>query len=194
MELAFGQVMLIIGCMAFAENSFAFRNNIRRRQNKPELDRSKRWIFFIRWLVIWELVFGIVTNCKIWRNVVDFGNLYFGSVSYREEKDNVIDYHEEAKRDDKGKYYIVHYIERYRVRKREEDIVEVLEEILIPFKESHDDYNIHIVEDGIEIYNGKEREGKAHLEIGTVFSYIYIEWDFIERVDPAPEYMPIYYK
>lgn len=117
LELALGQVMLIIGCMAFAENSLAFRNNIRRRRNKPELDSGKRWIFYIRWLVIWELIFGIVTDCKAWRNVVDFGNLYLGYASYREEKDNIIEYQEEEKRDDKGKYYLIHCVERYRIKK-----------------------------------------------------------------------------
>lgn len=195
MELAFGQVMLIIGCMAFAENSFAFRNNIRRRRNKPELDSGKRWIFYIRWLVIWELIFGIVTECRAWRNVVDFGNLYLGSASYREEKDNIIEYQEEEKRDDKGKYYLIHCVERYRIKKNEDDIVNVLEEIIDKeFGSRADDYNIRIVDDGIELYKGKGRMAEINFEIGTVFSYIYIDWNCIARYTPSLEYSPIYTK
>lgn len=119
------------------------------------------------------------TNSPYIGAVVDFYDLYSGKVSYTKERDNIIedwsDDWDEAKWDDTGKYMNMHYIKKYRLRKHEKDILGVMKQII------SSEYNMHIVEDGIEIWFGKEKLGKAHLEIETFFSYIYIEWEYLYR-------------
>lgn len=187
MELALGHIGIIFGSFAISEQWFTTINHFRGKKNKPEVRGSIRWVIFIGWFLFFELILGIQTNNAFGGTVLDFYKLYSGADSYREEKDNTIedwsDTWDEVKRDDKGKYRHIHYLERYRIRKNENNIPEVLEEIINPFNETESDYNIRIVEDGIEIYKQKEKWGKAHLEIGTFFSYIYIEWDYIRRYE-----------
>lgn len=182
-----GHIVIVFGSFAISEQWFTTINNFRGRKNKPEVRGSIKWVIFIGWFIFFELFLGIQTNNAFGGTVLDFYRLYSGADSYRVEKNNLIedwsDTWDEVKKDDKGKYLHLHYIKRYRIRKNEKDIPGVLEKILNPLNRPESDYNIRIVEDGIEIYVQKEKRGKAYLEMGTFFSYIYIEWDYIQRYE-----------
>jgi hypothetical protein len=188
MELALGHFTVIIGSFAISKQWFEIINNGRRRRNKKSVKNITRWIIFVAWILFGELYLGIATNNVFGGGVLDFCKLYFGSASYREEKNSVIedwsDDWNNVQRDDDGKYLRIHRLVRFRIRKNDKDICMILEKILNGFKlKDEKDYNLHVVEDGVEIYYGKEKRGKAYREIGVVFSYIYIEWDYIRRIN-----------
>ncbi len=185
MELALLHFMLIIYCIAFADLEFKLRTSASIRNDRPLPDNDKKIVYFIKWLIIWEILVGIYCNSPWWQNVVDWEKIYIAKEPYRVEsfEDRITDLDNEGDgergSDEKGDYKRLHYIERYRVSRNNDKWIDTLDTILNEnAREMGDKYDIEVTRDGVVIYRNGLITAKAEWKCGDVFGYVYIEWDY----------------